>query len=307
MNKGLNNHMTIYGLLSLLYAKYKAILDLNIMIAALFINIELNRTELAKKIAKAGGDNTGIAEEKQVDRDALTNEILKNAGPASSCLIKKGKLIIGKKIKTTRWALNRMTAEELNAFAKMVVDECTLLLTDIVSSGVTAISLGKITTATGVFYTEKDEPTSNIKSVAIINEEIAVLDKINLDIMNNELKSAMMFYIDSEPVMYSEFLKNTKAPKVGVRKPTGKRAEKANVKVIVLHDLTSEPVVDAVIKYVGTRGSFNTDENGISNTMINLGPQLGKIVSVDMISQSFIFTLTEEGIVITIRLIPVGV
>ena len=38
--------------------------------------------------------------------------------------------------------------------------------------------------------------------------------------------------------------------------------QKANVKIIALHDLTLEPVVGGVFKFVGVRGSFITDENG---------------------------------------------
>ncbi len=307
MNKGLNNNLKVYAFLNAFYIKYKAKLDLNIMIAAFFVTIELNRGELEILIPQSTGDNSGIAKGKKVDRVRLTNEILKNANTAASCLHNAGNLAMAKKLKITRSALNKMTADELNAFAIMVVSECTLLLTDLVDSGVTALTLAKITTAKNLFYTEKDEPTAKIKSNATINEEIAVLDNTNQVIIRDELKGAMMFYMDSEPVMYSEFLKMTKAPKVGVRKPTGKRAIKFEASVQLLHDLTSEPIMYGVVKFVNVRGSFITDENGMAKAMLPLGAQLGKVVAVDFITQSFVFTQTEAGYSIIIRMIPTGV
>ncbi len=307
MNRGINNRLKIYALLNAFYIKYKAIIDLNIMIMAYYIAIELNRVELELLIPQATGDNSGIALGKQVDRVTLTNEILKNSNTASSCLHKAGNLAMAKKLKITRSALNRMTADELNAFAIMVVSECTLLLTVLVGSGVTALTLAKITTAKNVFYNEKDEPITKIKSNATINEEIDVLDNTNQVIIRDELKGAMMFYMDSDPVMYSEFLRMTKAPKVGVRKPTGKRIVKFEASVQLLHDLTSEPIKYGVVKFVNVRGSFITDENGMTKAMLPLGGQLGKVVAVDFINQNFVFTQTEAGYSIVIRMIPTGV
>jgi len=307
MNRGINNRLKSYALLNAFYIKYKAILDLNIMIMGYYLAIELNRGELEILIPQSTGDNSGIAQGKQVDRVTLTNEILINANTAASCLNKAGNLAKAKKLKISRSALNRMTADELNAFAIMVVSECTLLLTVLVGSGVTALTLAKITTAKNVFYNEKDEPITKIKSNATINEEIDVLDNTNQVIIRDELKGAMMFYMDSDPVMYSEFLRMTKAPKVGVRKPTGKRIVKFEVSVQLLHDLTSEPIKYGVVKFVNVRGSFITDENGMTKAMLPLGGQLGKVVAVDFINQNFVFTQTEAGYSIIIRMIPTGV
>ncbi len=307
MNKDVRNGLTVYGLLNTFYLKFKAVLDLNIMIAAIFILIEINRQKINVYAGGQGGDNSGIAEEKVDEKMALVFEILQNAGPARALYLKHGMKEKANKLKFTYSELMDMNAESLVHLATTMVADLTADLTFLIPSGVVAARLTLVTDAIEAFTEDTNKPLEKIKTKAGFTEKIDISYQENQVIIREQLKPGMRFYIKTDADMYSEFLRMTKAPKVGVRKPTGKRAIKANLKVTVIHDLTGETLQFVTLKMVGVRGSFITDENGVINLELILGAHMGKLVAVDMINQSFVFTLTETGYEVVIRMVPTGV
>ena len=307
MNRGTVNHMTIYALMNAFYVTYKDILDENAMIAGLFDILETNRLILSEKGGEQGGDNTGIAEDKEDKRVALRKELLINSGPASVCCYKAGNHTLYKLLKLRKSTLDKLSAALFLQAANEFVKNCTENMLALATSGVTVASLAKVSTAIVAFDKEKVEPVRHIKIITAVTSDIATIEKQSQVILNVELIDAMGIYEESNNKMYKEFMAMTRAPKVGVRKPTGPRATKALVKVKILHDLTMDPVVEAEVRFVGVRGVFKTDVNGELTAKLSIGAQMGKIVAVDFIAQNFVFTLTEEGYEIVIRLVPTGV
>ena len=306
MNKEVRNRLTVDSLLNTFYLLYKAKLDLNVMIGALFVLLEVNRQKLILLGVDQRGDNTGIAEEKEDDKIVLVYEIIQNAGPARTFFLKNGKKDEANKLKFEPSYLKNMDAEGLKQTGIGMVNDLTKDLVYIGPSGVTALTLGKVTEAIEIFDTEIGKPLEKIKSKGQITSKITITDRAN-QVVLNQLKDAMKFYITSDADMYNEFKSNCKAPKIGVRKATGPRVAKFEVTVEAIHDLTLEPIFEAIVKFANVRGNFITDVNGMIKAKLALGPQLGKIVAVDFINQSFVFTQTEAGYSIIIRMVPTGV
>lgn len=143
-----------------------------------------------------------------------------------------------------------------------------------------------------------------IESKKEITKQLNDTDKENCGLVTKELKPAMKIYMNTDKVMYSEFLGMTKAPKIGIRKHYGARPAKVLVLATVLDDTTSLPIVDAVTKYVGVRGSIKTDINGVASKEMPEGAHLGKVTALGYVSNSFAFALTELGYEVTIRMVP---
>ena len=167
MNRITVNHMKVYDMMNTFYLKYKAILSLNIMIAALFAMLEINRQKLITLGIAQGADNTGIADGKKDLRITLVKEILLNSGSASVCCYNLGNKDLYKKLKLRKWALNNMSGQLLVQAAESFVKDCTTNLALLVPSGVTAPGLAKISNAATAFSTDIEDPTINIKNIAL--------------------------------------------------------------------------------------------------------------------------------------------
>ena len=307
MNKPTLNHIVIYDMLNTYYLKYKAKFLLLTLITSLFEIIEVNRQKLTLLGGSQGTDDKGIAEDISVNKNALVMQILLNAGPACSKFHKLLNNKLSVLLKFTKSKLLKMRPETLVQKANTVVETCTENIADLDGTGVTVASIALLSSAIADYLPEVNDSKIAIRNKTIVTKQIKTIVKLNTNIINNELKGAMSTIMVTEEVIYNEFIKMLVLPHEGVRKHLGPRPAKVLVVATVLDDNTSLPIMGAVIKYAGVRGSIKTDINGEASKEISEGAHLGKITALGYTTQSFAFTLTELGYAVTVRMIPIGV
>ena len=307
MNKGNYLHMKQYDMLHTFYVKFKVKIDVIVFIATLFGVIEANRIKISLFGTKQGTVDTGIAEETSVLKIALAKAIRKNAGPATGKFKSLGKFKLATQLKISYAKMLKMRPEKLIEIANMVVATLTINIADLTGTGVTVATIATISDAVVAYTPEADASQAAIKSKTVVTENIKNAIIENSEIINNQLKPGMEIFMDTEADMYAEFLKDVELPHEGTNSKRAPAVPKAEVTLTFIHDLTEEPLVDVVTKFLGTRGSFTSDENGVIKAKLPLGDQLAKIISVDMLNKNYPFNLTEAGLVAVIRLIPTGV
>ena len=304
MNKNTFNHITVYGLLYAFYLKYKLKIDVYLFLKSNFANIEINRQKLLPLGGKQGTDNTGIAEETSVARKNLISEIYQIAGPSAAKLYSLGKKAIAKTLKFTKSELLDMRPEILLQTANLVFDTCTSNIDDLEDTGITIESLAPITVAKDLYFPEVNASKAAIRSKTVVTVNIAATIRENTDIINNQLKGGMQIFVVKEPDMYAEFEKMLVLPHEGVHSHHVV-TPKAIVTLSILNDTTSEPLDSVTGKFVGTRKSFKSDSSGMLAANLQLGANLGKLEKEGFEPNSFAFTLTDEGLILTIRMIPI--
>ncbi len=287
------------------YKKYKVKIDIYTYLTILYGQIETNRQLLLPLGGKQGTDDTGIAEETSEAKIALVLEILQNAGPAASKFHHLGKKALSILLSFSYSDLIRMRPEILIQTSNTVVNTCTTNITDLTGTGVTIISLAKVTDAKEAYQPEVNASRIAIRDKTVVTVDISATISENQDIINNQLKGGMMVFMVTEKTMHAEFLKMIELPHEGVHSHHAPQGPKAIITINAVNDENSETLENVSVKIVGTRKTFKTDSSGMLAANILLGPGMGKAEKEGFVLQNFVFTLTDKGLVITIRMVPI--
>ena len=108
-------------------------------------------------------------------------------------------------------------------------------------------------------------------------------------------------------MFWANYLKVIDITNEGTHKHNTPKVITADVTVTAIHDLTEEPIEGITGKFVGLATTYTTDINGMFTAKHKLGAGMCKLVGVDLVANSFAFTLTEAGYSIIIRMVPTGV
>ncbi len=306
MNKKNYGNYTEYSELQTFYLSNAAIFVLYPIIVAFFALIESNRHKIHILGVEQSKDNKGLAINKKALKITLANEIIVNADPACAYFTSIGDLVLSEQLKFVFYKLTRKRSEAQLQVADMVISTLTAHLLDLADSGITTATILKITNAKTALAVAADLPKATIKARATITKEIKKTDKENQGIIKTQLTKAIKVIKAPYEDVYNDYMKIIETVNEGTHSHHDTTI-KGVYKLILLHDLTLEPVVGAVIKITGQRGTFITDADGSITVTLPIGDYTGKIVAIDFVAQDFTFTLTVDGINETIRLIPVGV
>ncbi len=306
MNKKNYGDYALYSELQTFYLSNAAVFLLLPIITAFFALIETNRQKIHTLGVQQGENNKGLAINKKALKVALATEIITNSDPACAYFTSIGDLVTSAKLTFIFYKLVLMRPEKLIQVAELVISLLTTHLLVLKDSGITAATILKITTAKAALELAADLPKSKIKARNTITKEIKKTDKENLSIIKSQLTKAMRIIIGSNEAVYNEYMKIIEPTNEGVhshRDTTVKAAYTLNM----VHDLTLEPVVGAMFKITGISGSFITDAYGSLTTKLPIGIYTGKIVAINFVAQDITFTILADGLIQTIRLVPVGV
>ena len=306
MNKTIISHLAVYDELKLFYSDNKIKFIPYPHIVSIYDNVEENRTTIQTLGTEQGKKNLGIAQDKNSARLSLILNVLQNAGPAASYFFKQKDMTNYNDIFFPDYILKRMKPEILLSSASIVIDLCTINVIVLTGTGVTTGTIGKLSDAKDLFDPQKNAPDSKKKTKSILTKKISILDKATFEIIRKELNQAMLIFMTSDEEFYNDYIKLTQITNPPTRKRKSKII-KATVTVIAIHDLTSELLDGISIKFAGIKGTLITNTDGAITAELPLGAQLGKAVGVDFEKNNFVFTLTIDGLTITIRMIPTGV
>ena len=306
MKKGVYINYAILSNLKTYYAANILIFVAYPFLISLYLLLESKRVALHDLGIDQGSDNTGIAEKKYVFRIILVDTFLNITEPLAAYYKSKNDLENYRKLKFTRSQLLKARPEALLEIVDGVIAFCPLHQADCTTVGITAGKLAKLTADRNNFEPYANLPKKTIKLKKGITTKINTLNTEVSDIITFQLDGAMRAIIDDEPQAYSDYTLITEPIREGVHSHNIIVA-KAPVNFKAIHDLTGEPVADAPFKISGIKGTFTTNAEGKIMANLPLGVYICKIAFIDFVPQSFTFTLTAEGIELTIRMVPVGV
>ncbi len=306
MKKGVYIHYAILSNLKTFYATYILIFVAYPFLITLFLLLESKRVLLHDLGVAQGSDDTGIAEKKYMFRVELVDKFQEVAEPMAALYKNRKDMENYRKMKFWRSNLIKARPEKLLQVVDGVIVYCGDNTADCTEAGNTTAKIATLQTARDNFapYANLSNTTKKLKKG--VTAKINAIDVEVGDILNNQLDGAMKAIKDLHPAAYAEYLLIVEPIREGVHSHNTIVA-KAPFRLTAVHDVTGEPVADAPLKISGVKGTFTTDANGIILANLPLGAYVGKIAFIDFVAQSFSFTLTADGIVLIIRLVPVGV
>ena len=290
---------TYYATNILLFATYPFIITL-------FLLLEAKRVLLHDLGISQGSDDTGIAEEKMMYRIELVDNFIDITEPLAALYKYKKDLVNYRKMKFVRGKCIKARPEKLLQDVDGAITFFGLHTADCTETGITTGKITNLTAFRNKFAPYADLPNTAKKIKKGVTEKINAIDIEVADILANQIDGAMKAIKDTQLQAYSEFALILEPIREGIHSHNI-ILPKFPVAFTAVHDLTGDPVEKVPIKVTGIKGSFTTDIDGKAFANLPLGVYVGKITYIDFIAQTFTFTVTEAGVELTIRLVPVGV
>jgi hypothetical protein len=300
-------HIQVYGGVGTFYDENTGKFTLYPKTIASFGKVAANRQILLDLGIIHSRNNKGIALNKKTYKQELINEILFNAGAAAGHYFDLNDMDSFNNFNFPVKSLIRKRPEAIIQIADRVKQMLTDRILDLGGTGITLVTIGKITTTRDKYFEIMHLPTITKKSRALVTKEIARVDKLTFVILRKELSNLMKVFLVSDTPLYNGFIKSLEITNEGVSSRRAPAIVTADVEVSVIHDLTEEPLEGISGKFVGMATTFTTDINGKFTAKQHLGAGLCKLVGVNFVANSFAFTLTETGYSIIIRMMPVAV
>ena len=252
-------------------------------------------------------NNKGLTVKKKTQQQLLANEILFNAGAAAGYYFSKNDMDNFNNLNYPAKSFPGKRPEVVLQIADAVVKLLTDNIADLAGTSVTLLTIAKISDERDKFKEVMNIPIITRKSKTNVTKEIARIGKETFEIIRKELNNEMLVFMISDPKLYNDYIKVTKITNEGVHKHNTPKVITADVTVTAIHDVTEEPLEGITGKFVGLATTHTTDINGMFTTKHKLGAGMCKLVGVDLVANSFAFTLTEVGYSIIIRMVPTGV
>ena len=306
MKRGVYIHYAILSNLKKYYATNKLLFIAYPLIIVLFLLLETKRVLLHDLGVGQGSDDTGIAEKKQIFRIELVDIYLNISDPLAGLYKSRKDMENYRKLKTTRSKLLKARPEKLLQDTDALLKCCSENTEDCTEAGITTTKISNLGAARLNFDTYANLPNTTKKLKTGLTSKINVIDIDVADILTNQLDGAMKAIIDDEPQAYSDYTLIVEPIREGAHSHNNIVA-KAPVSITAVHDLTGDLLAEIPFKFSGIRGTFKTNAEGNLIANLPLGAYLGKVAFIDFVPQSFSFTLTAEGYMLTIRMVPVGV
>jgi hypothetical protein len=306
MRKGVYIHYAILGKLKTYYATYILLFATYPFIITLFLLLEAKRVLLHDLGIDQGSDDTGIAEEKYIYRVELVDAFINITDPLAALYKYRKDMENYRKMKFVRGKCIKARPEKLLQDVDGAIAFCGLNTPDCTEAGIIPGKITNLSAARNKFAPYADLPNTTKKLKKGVTAKINAIDIEVTDILNNQLDGAMKAIKDTQPQAYSEFTLIVQPIREGVHSHNI-IVDKYPVTFTAVHDLTGDPVANVPIKITGISGSFTTGVDGKAFANLPLGVYVGKITYIDFIAQTFTFTVTEAGVELTIRLVPVGV
>ena len=252
-------------------------------------------------------NNKGIATQKKTLKQLVANEILFNAGAAAGYYFSKKDMDNFNNVNFPAKSFSSKRPEVILQIADSVIKLLNDNILLFVGTGITIATIAKLTDARDKFKLVMNAPIMTRKAKTAVTKEISRVDKETFQIIRKELNNEMLVFMISDPKLYNDYIKVTEITNEGVHKHNAPKVITAEVTVTAIHDVTEEPLEGITGKFVGKATTYTTDINGIFTAKLKLGAGMCKLVGVDLVANSFAFTLTEAGYSIIIRMVPIGV
>ncbi|HPD65788.1 MAG TPA: carboxypeptidase regulatory-like domain-containing protein [Bacteroidia bacterium] len=165
--------------------------------------IETNLTEIEAQEVIQNENITGIAEQKQILRDALIEKTKWVAVRILSYATVTGNAPLANAVKMAESSYTRLSADKLFSFATTVHEKGTENATALASYGITSTDLTDLAAKITAYHTFKDEPVKALEIRRNATNKIKQLIKDTNKIFKKRLDVFAMIYQSTAPDFYS--------------------------------------------------------------------------------------------------------